>query len=82
MEDLSSGDVLPESADGGGRVAVGTASSYSTHSDGLHFHLSVPVQHSTRVPLPGRRKQSGKGRYKDVFQSFELAKSHHIANFL
>lgn len=67
MENLGSGVVLPESADGGGRLVMGPASSYSTHSDGLRFHLSVPVQHSTRVALPGRRKQGGKGRYEEMW---------------
>lgn len=63
MEDISPGVVLPESADGGGRSVVGTSPAYSTHTDCLHFHVSVPVQHPTRVPLPGRGEQRGQRRY-------------------
>lgn len=63
MEDISSGFVLPESVDGGGRFVVGTSPAYSTHPDRLHFHLSVPVQHSASVPLPSRGEQRRQRRY-------------------
>jgi len=66
MEDVSSGVVLSESADDRGRFAVGTVITYSAFSDCFHFHLSVPVQHSTSVPFPSWRKQVGQGRYADV----------------
>lgn len=63
MEDVTSGLLLPQSADGGGRVVVGTTPAYSTDPDCLHFHLSLTVQHSTSVPLPSRRKQGGQRGY-------------------
>lgn len=63
VEDISPGLVLPESADGGGWFVVGTSPAYTTHTDCLHFHLSVPVEHSTGVPLFGRREQRGERRY-------------------
>lgn len=68
MEDFSSGVLLAESADDRSRFAVGTSPAYSTHPDCLHLHLFVPVQHSTGVPLPARRKQRRQGRY--MGQSF------------
>lgn len=67
VEDLSSGVMLPEPDDGWGWFVVGSVSSYPTHPDGLHFHLPVPVQHSSGVPLLSRRQQGGKGRYAAIF---------------
>lgn len=57
MEDISPGLMLPESTDDRGRVVVGTCPADSTHTDCLHLHLSVPVQHSVSVPLPSRGEQ-------------------------
>ncbi|TNM90966.1 hypothetical protein fugu_003255 [Takifugu bimaculatus] len=57
MEDFSPGLLLPQSADGGGRFVVGSDPAHSAHADGLHFRLSLPVQHSTGVALPGRGEQ-------------------------
>lgn len=62
MEDIASGVVLPQLADGGGRVVVGTSPAYSTDPDCLHFHLSLAFQHSTSVPLPSGRMQGGQRR--------------------
>lgn len=66
MEDISPGVMLPESADGGGRLVVGSDPTYPTHPDGLHFHLPVPVQYTTSVPLPSRGKQRRQRRYVGV----------------
>lgn len=63
VEDVSSGVVLPESADGWSWFAVGTVSAHSAHPDGFYLHLSVAVQHPAGVPLSSRRRQGGQGRY-------------------
>lgn len=59
VEDVPPGVVLPQPVDGRSRAAVGTSPAYSTDPDSLHFHLSLPFQHSTRVPLPSRGRQGG-----------------------
>lgn len=63
MEDISSGVVLLDSTDDRSWFVVGTSPAYSTHPDCLHFHLSLPVQHSSSVSLPSRGKQRGQRRY-------------------
>lgn len=63
MEDVGPGLVLPQSADGRGRFAVGSDPAHSAHTDRLHFRLSLPVQHSTGVPLSGGGDQRGQRRY-------------------
>lgn len=63
MEDVNPGVVLPESADGCSWSVVGVGPAYSTQSDRLHFHLSLPVQYSTGFPLPTGGKQRGQRRY-------------------
>lgn len=57
MEDFGPGLLLPQPADGCGRFVVGSDPAHSPHADGLHFRLSLPVQHSTGVALPGRGEQ-------------------------
>lgn len=66
MEDVGPGLVLPQSADGCGWFVVGSDPAHSAHTDRLHFHLSLPVQHSTGVPLSGGGEQRGKRRYVAV----------------
>ncbi len=78
MEDISSGFVLPESADGWRWFVVGTSPAYSTHPDCLHFHLSLTVKHSTSVPLPRRGQQGGQRRY--VGTSVCKNKHHGVRN--
>ena len=72
VEDISTGLVLPESADGGGWFVVGTSPAYTTHTDCLHFYMPVPVEHSTGVPLFGRRQQRGERRYVGLRLCLEM----------
>lgn len=66
LEDLSTGILLPESADGGDWFDMGTSVAYSANTDSLCFHLPVAVQHSAGVPFLGRRKQRRQRRYGHV----------------
>lgn len=65
VEDVGSGVVLLESADGWSWFAVGAVSAHSAHSDCFYLHLSVSVQHSAGVPLSSRRRQGGQRRYME-----------------
>ncbi|XP_062303734.1 uncharacterized protein tmco3 isoform X2 [Osmerus eperlanus] len=65
VEDLGAGLLQSESADGGGRVAMGTGTAYSAHPDSVHLQLPVPVQHALGVSLPGwggspKRREGGR----------------------
>lgn len=57
VEDLAAGLWISESPDGGRWPAVGSDARPSPHTDRLHLQLSVSLQHSSGVSLPGRRLQ-------------------------
>lgn len=62
MEDIGPGLMLPQSADGRGGFVVGSDPAHSAHTDRLYLHVSLPVQHSAGVPLPGGGEQKRQGR--------------------
>lgn len=62
MEDVGPGLMLPQSADGRRWLVVGSDPAHSAHADRLYFRMSLPVQHSTGVPLSGRGEQRRQGR--------------------